>query len=87
MWGSGKSASSPLVLCAAGLGSRLTDTDLSRFYAVSTAKAFFVTNEAANTLRLAPTLARRLKLKAHCAKIDLQQFKSLVRLALSFALL
>ncbi|KAL3155453.1 hypothetical protein ABBQ38_011009 [Trebouxia sp. C0009 RCD-2024] len=45
---------------------------------VSTAKVFFVTTEAANTLRLAPTFARRLNAEGTLCRINLQGFASLV---------
>lgn len=87
VWDSGKPTSSPPVLCAAGTGSHSKGTDLLFLYAVSTAKVFFVTTEAANTLRLAPTFARRLNAEGTLCRINLQGFASLVRPALSSALL
>ena len=57
-------------------------SSLLSFCAVSTVKVFFVTKEAIKTLRLAPTLGRRLSSEGTLCQVDTERFASLVSPAL-----
>lgn len=48
------------------------------FRAVSGVKVFFVTKEAAKTLRLAPTLGRRMSTEGLLCRVDSEHFATLV---------
>lgn len=50
--------------------------------AVSTVKVFFVTKEATRTLRLAPTLARRMNIEGILCQVNVERCASLVSPAL-----